>query len=60
LARAFLARERHLAALAAVIEARDAGADRADLDAVEEELHQVFGSTLESWNHLVGRSARAS
>jgi len=60
LARAFLARERHLAALAAVIEARDAGADRADLDAVEEALGQVFGSALESWNRLVGRSVRAS
>lgn len=60
LARAFMARERHLAALAAVLEAREAGADRADLDAIEEALAGVFGPNLESWRRLVGQSAEAS
>jgi hypothetical protein len=57
LARAFLARDRYLAAVASVIEAREAGADRADLDSIEEAVDQRLAGTLKPWIELVGRSA---
>jgi tetratricopeptide (TPR) repeat protein len=57
LAKAFLARERYLAALAALIEAREAGAATVELSTLEQVVHGKLMPSLIEWQQLVGRPA---
>lgn len=59
LARAFYARERYLASLAALIEAREAGAEGEDLVDLERGVVQRLGSAWSEWKELVGGPAEA-
>ena len=51
-AQAFATRGRHLAALAALIEARNAGVPEADLSALGTRLERVLGPALSEWRVL--------
>jgi hypothetical protein len=53
LARAFLARGRRLAALAAVAKAREAGVDAEVLGPLDEQIRSELGGPLESWRSSV-------
>lgn len=57
LARAFYARERYLASLAALIEAREAGATGDDLVDLERGVLQRLGNAWVEWKGLVGGPA---
>ncbi len=56
LARAFLARGRRLAALAAVSRARSAGVSTEILQPIEEKIGRELGEPLESWRSSLGHS----
>lgn len=53
LAEALVARGRHLAALAAVLEAREAGVPEADLTRIRQTVAAHLGPSLEAWQALV-------
>jgi tetratricopeptide (TPR) repeat protein len=54
LAKAFFARERYLASLAALIEAREAGAPREALADLQRKVEQRLNPSLEPWRKQVG------
>jgi hypothetical protein len=57
LAEAFLSRNRYLAALGAIVEARAAGTPAAELGAVVERVKGALGKPLEDWQQALGTSA---
>jgi hypothetical protein len=57
LAKAFVARQRYLAALGALIEAREAGAAVPALAALEGSVEERLGPALAQWRELTGRPA---
>ena len=59
LAKAFLARGRYLAALAALLEAREAGVAGDELVSVERRLEAKLDPALSRWRELVGGPAEA-
>jgi tetratricopeptide (TPR) repeat protein len=60
LARAFLARERFLAAFAALLEAREAGADQDQLETLQNALEDRLSPALFEWHDLVGQPAQVA
>jgi len=59
LAKAFLARGRYLAALAALLEAREAGVASDELVSIERRLEAKLDPALSRWRELVGGPVEA-